>query len=224
MTEEQTHNDEFERVSRLSTAETSAAVDETASAPDIEQVYEERYFGAREEKPKRRDLPRSYSTMTVSEDERLWASVAHGSVWVTLLVSIITAGALAPLSIFAPLVIYFAFRTRSDYVAFHALQAFVLQLLGTVGAMLLLMVGSVVWGIGLILALLSVVIAVGFILVPLWALVGVVFLMVVVAMPLAMLLFGTIAAVETYNGRDYRYPYLAQWVDRQLAGGLLTNM
>jgi len=41
-------------------------------------------------------------------------------------------------------------------------------------------------------------------------------------MPFAMLLFGTIAAVQTYNGHDYRYPYIAHWVDSQLATGLLN--
>lgn len=222
--------DESERVSRLTSAEAppvsaeSAPANDRAAERDVEQEYEQRYFGAQKDKPKRRDLPRSYSTMMVTEDERLWAAVAHGSVWITLIVSVLTAGSLAPLSIFVPLGIYFLFRNRSDYVAFHALQAFVLQLIGTVGALALLFVGSVVWVIGLILALISVVVAVGFILVPLWALVGVLFLMVVCALPIAMLLFGTIAAVETYHKRDYRYPYLAQWVDRQLAGGLLNSM
>jgi uncharacterized Tic20 family protein len=39
-----------------------------------------------------------------------------------------------------------------------------------------------------------------------------------------MLLYGTIAAIETYNGRDYRYPFIARWVDRQLAGGYLHTV
>ena len=47
-------------------------------------------------------------------------------------------------------------------------------------------------------------------------------MLAVFLMPFVMLLFGTIAAIQTYNGRDYRYPYVARWVDRQLAGGLLN--
>jgi uncharacterized membrane protein len=127
-----------------------------------------------------------------------------------------------PISIFVPLAIYFMFRRRSDYVAFHALQAFVLQLVGTVGAFAVLMVGGIVWTLGMVIALMAVVILVGFILVPLWGIVGVVLALLILVMPLATLLYGTIAAIETYNGRDYRFPVIAKWVDRQLAGGYLN--
>jgi uncharacterized Tic20 family protein len=106
-------------------------------------------------------------------------------------------------------------------VAFHALQSFVLQLIGTVGAFLLLMVGGLVWGIGMVIALLAVVLLVGFILVPFWGIVGVALLGMIVVMPIAMMFFGSYAAIETYNGRDYRYPFIARWVDRQLAGSFL---
>ena len=177
--------------------------------------------GRLERKAKRKEMPRSYSTLRVSDDEKLWAAVAHGSVWVTLLGGVLSAGAVVPISIFIPLVIYFLFRQKSDFVAFHALQAFVLQLIGTIGALLLLLVGGLVWGIGMVIALLAVVILVGFILVPFWGLVGVALLGAIVVMPMAMIFFGTYAAVETHNGRDYRYPFIARWVDRQLAGGFL---
>jgi uncharacterized Tic20 family protein len=210
--------DDQERVSRLSS--TKDTDNETV------REYERRYSGEdTESRPERRarqrELPRSYSTLRVTDDEKLWAAVAHGSAWITLLGGVLSVGAVVPLSIFIPLVIYFLFRQKSDFVAFHALQAFVLQLIGTVGALLLLLVGGLVWGIGMVIALLAVVILVGFILVPFWGLVGVVLLGVITIMPLAMIFFGTYAAIETYNGRDYRYPFIARWVDRQLAGSFL---
>jgi uncharacterized Tic20 family protein len=118
-------------------------------------------------------------------------------------------------------VIYFMFRKRSDYVAFHALQAFVLQLLGTVGAFALMTVGGLVWLVGLAVSALAMAVLIGFILLPVWGLVGVALLLATLALPVAMILYGTIAAIETYNGRDYRYPFVARWVDRQLAGGFL---
>lgn len=215
------------RVSRLA----APAVDPSASRTNVpparddegENVvreYETRYRGD-SQKPKRREMPRSYSTLRVSDDEKLWASIAHGSVWLTLIGGLLSFGTIVPISIFVPLVIYFMFRRRSDYVAFHALQAFVLQLIGTVGAFAVLLVGGLVWTLGMAIALLAVFILVGFILVPLWGVVGVVLGAVILVMPIAMLLYGTIAAVETYNGRDYRYPLIARWVDRQLAGGYL---
>jgi uncharacterized Tic20 family protein len=216
--EEVRQPDESERVSRLSSAPPPDAREQ------VVQEYEEKYRGRREDKPKPREMPRSYSTLHVSDEERLWAAIAHGSVWLTLLTGLLTVGLSVPLSIFIPLVIYFLFRQRSDFVAFHALQAFVIQLLGTVGALALLTVGGAAWLAGMVIALLAVFVLVGAILVPLWGVVGILLGLVVLVMPLAMILFGTIGAIETYHGRDYRYPFIAQWVDRQLAGGFLNTL
>ncbi|HLV36541.1 MAG TPA: DUF4870 domain-containing protein [Spirillospora sp.] len=203
-----------DRVSRLSTAPPMEDIPER----DVVREYQQRYREPR----KFKDIPRSYSTMHVSDDERLWAAVAHASVWVTFITALFTAGFSVPLSIFVPLVIYFLFRNKSDYITFHALQAFVIQLVGTVGALALLVIGGIAWFVGLVIALLLMLVLIGFVLAPLWGIVGIALLVVVCLMPFAMLLFGTIAAIQTYNGRDYRYPYIAKWVDRQLAGGLLN--
>jgi uncharacterized Tic20 family protein len=217
--------DDEERVSRLSSAprpSVSHPVDD-----EVVREYERRYQGDRQERltnTRQREMPRSYSTMRVSDDEKLWAAVAHGSVWLTLLGGFLSGGTIVPLSVFVPLLIYFLFRSKSDYVAFHALQAFVLTLIGTVGAFLLLLVGGLVWGIGLVVALLAMLVLIGFVLLPLWGLVGMALLAVVVLLPIAMLFLGTFAAIETYNGRDYRYPFIARWVDRQIAGGFLHTV
>ncbi|MGQ9889974.1 MAG: DUF4870 domain-containing protein [Aggregatilineales bacterium] len=214
---EQTTSDD-ERVTRLS------AHPDGADADAVVQEYEARYRGPRKPRPKPQEWPRSYSTLRVSDNERLWASAAHASAWVTFAAALLTAGAAIPVTIFVPLAIYFMFRKQSDYVAFHALQAFVLQLVGTVGALALLTVGVVLWVIGLLVALLLVVLLVGFVLVPVWGIVGIALLVVVFLMPFGMVMFGTIGAVQTHNGRDYRYPYIAQWVDRQLAGSFLDTI
>jgi uncharacterized Tic20 family protein len=228
MSEEPTHPEEpaedSARVSRLAVPSTdTTAPAETASDDEgirVVEEYESRYR-AEAPKPKRREMPRSYSTLRVTDDEKMWAAVAHGSVWLTLIGGLLSVGMIVPISVFVPLAIYFMFRRRSDYVAFHALQAFVLQLIGTVGAFAVLLVGGIVWTLGMVIALMAVVILVGFILVPLWGVVGVALAVVILVMPVAMLLYGTIGAIETYNGRDYRYPFIARWVDRQLAGGYL---
>ena len=218
MSEEQNRRmDTEERVIRLS-ADTPATEAKSPEDDEVVKEYEQRYYGPR----KPMDRPRSYSTLHVSDEERLWAAVAHASVWVTFITGFATAGFSVPLSIFVPLVIYFVFRNKSDYVTFHALQAFVIQLMGTVGALAVLVIGGIAWFIGLIVALLLMLVLIGFILAPVWGLVGIIGLVAVFLMPVAMLLFGTIAAVQTYHGRDYRYPYIARWVDRQLAGGLLN--
>lgn len=212
MSDESKKHADDNRLSRLSGIEGESNTDPVTEAPD----------SRREPPMKRKAKPRSYSTMNVTNEERLWAAVAHASVWLTLAGGIFTGGFVVPLSVFIPLVIYLMYRKQSDYVAFHALQAFTLQLLGTVGALVLFVVGGIAWAVGMVIALLAIVVLAGLVLVPLWGLLGVILLLVVGLMPLAALLFGTIAAVETYNGRDYRYPFISRWIDRQLAGGFLN--
>jgi uncharacterized Tic20 family protein len=169
-------------------------------------------------------MRRSYSTLHVSADERLWAALAHASMWITLLGGIFTIGFIVPVSIFIPLVIYLKFRRHSDYVVFHAMQAFLLQIIATVGVALLATVGGLVWVMGMMLALLSVAALIGVLLVPLWVIVGIALGVLVLGLPLVALGLGTIAALQTYHRIDYRYPFIARWVDRQLAGGFLDRV
>src|SRR5512145_1968198 len=128
--------------------------------------------------------------MNLTDEERQWAAVAHASIWLTLVGGLFTAGFIVPLSIFTPLVIYFMYRKRSDYVAFHALQAFVLQIISTVGVLALAVVGGTAWVLGMIIAVLAVFVLAGLVLVPLWALVGIALGLLIFAAPFAALLFG----------------------------------
>lgn len=208
--------EEGERLSRL-----SANVPKSQPENDDAVVRE---YEARYQEPRRmRSKPRSYSTLNVTDEERMWATIAHGSIWVTVLGGLLTSGFVVPLSVFVPLVIYFMFRKKSDYIVFHSLQAFVLQLIATVGALALAIFGGAIWILGLIIALLAVFVLAGVIIVPLWVIIGVVLVVAVFVTPIAALLLGTIATVETYNKRDYRYPFIARWIDRQLAGEFLNT-
>jgi uncharacterized Tic20 family protein len=173
------------------------------------------------DKPKRRwaaqPAPRAYSAAMLSEDERLWSSIAHLSIWITVLGGLFTGGAIVPFSIFIPLLIFLYWRKRSDFVAFQSLQAFAVQVLVTVGVALAMFVGGIVWVIGLLLALLLMIVLVGFILVPLWALIGVAAAIGLSVAPFVALGFGTLAAMRTYAGRDFQYPSVGRWLDRRLA-------
>lgn len=201
-----------ERVSRLSTASRAQTEDE------LVYEYEMRY----QEPRKRKVMPRSYSTMNVTDEEKLWASIAHASIWVTMFSGFLTAGFTIPISIFIPLVIYLMYRKKSDYVVFHALQAFALQIIVTVGVIALAVVGGLAWIIGMVIALLAIFVLAGIILVPLWGIVGILLFLSVFLAPIGGLLLGTIAAYQTYNRHDYRYPLISRWIDRQLAGGFLN--
>jgi uncharacterized Tic20 family protein len=209
---EVTPNGDEERLSRLS----------GGAAPTPETIVEEYEARYNPEPRKRKSMPRSYSTLRVKDDDKLWAAVAHGSVWVTFLMAVPTSGISIPFVVFIPLIIYALFRKRSDYIAFHALQAFVLQLVCTVGALTAFIIGGAVWLLGLVLAALLMLVLVGFIILPLWVLVGMIASFLVSLVPLAGLVLATIAVVRIYTGGDYRYPYVSDWVDRQMAGGLLN--
>lgn len=228
---------ESARVTRLETGATGADSDA------IVAEYEQRYYGGSStakpisesagaprkrkndemlsNKPKRRweakPAPRAYSSAFLSEDERLWSTIAHLSIWITVLGGLFTGGMIVPFSIFIPLVIFLYWRKRSDFVAFQALQAFALQVLVTVGVALAMFVGGIVWVIGLVIALLLMIVLVGFLLVPIWAIVGVLVALALAVAPFAALGFGTMAAVRTYGGRDFQYPAIGRWLDRQLA-------
>ncbi len=215
MTENETNHDarDEERLSRLSGGR--AANDDA-----VVEEYEQRYRP--EPRRKRKAKPRSYSTWRISDEDKLWAAVAHGSVWITFLLSAPTSGVSLPFVVFVPLAIYLLFRDRSDFVAFHALQAFVLQLVCTIGAITGLIVGGLIWLIGLAIAALLMVVLIGFVIMPLWVLVGIVASIALSVLPLVGLVFATIATVRVYRGDDFRYPFIADWIDRQMAGGLLN--
>lgn len=171
--------------------------------------------------PPRHRYPMKPASADVSDDDRLWAAIAHGSALLTFIVLVTTGGIGVFLSVLVPMAIYFAFRNRSEYVAFHALQAFTIQVVGTIGALLLAVVGTV------ILIPLIVIAAIFSLL-----LIGIPFLLLFIAMLLmvwigafaliiGMLLYGMIAAFAAWNGKNYRYPYIADWVDDQLTNGIL---
>jgi uncharacterized Tic20 family protein len=206
-------NADEERLSRLSGSA-------TPTPDDVVWEYEARYTTP--DRPKRKPKPRSYSTSRVDADDKLWAAAAHGSVWVTFLAAVPTSGLSIPFVVFVPLVLYVLFRKRSDFVAFHALQAFTLQLICTVGALAVFAVGCIVWLIGLAVAALLMLILVGFVILPLWVIVGMVLSVLVSLLPMVGLVLATIAVVRIYSGGDYRYPYISDWVDRQIAGGFLN--
>lgn len=205
--------------------------DVSESGRDIVAEYEDRYYGSRsrleassleaEEVPPQsrvhiKDLAKSkrHFDYTPDANERKWAALAHGSTLLTALSALTGVGVLVTL--FIPLLIYFSFRKRSEYVAFHALQAFALQLVGTIGWLALVLFGSAIAFLLLIVSIILIVVAVGVVLVPIVALVWVLFLVASLLLPLGMIIYGVIAAVETWAGHNYRIPYIARWVESQM--------
>jgi len=152
-----------------------------------------------------------------TSDERTWAALAHISTLLTLLVGIASAGIGGLLLVFLPLAIYLSYKDRSPYVAYHAAQAFALQIVVTAGFLAAILAAvAVLVAVWLITALL-IVILIGLILIPIALLLTLLVVFVLIAMPFVIGGFSIAATVQTANGVDYEYPYLGRWVRDWLA-------
>lgn len=212
---------------------------EAAYASDeVVREYEEKYYGNSETSDKRKraeDLagqvagqvkerlsaydwqPHAYEVSGLTDEEKLWAALAHASFVLTLGLSVISGGLGALLLVFAPLAIYLAFRDRSEFVARQAMQAFALQIIGTVGWLAIMLVGTIFFGLAIAVSAIASIVLIGIPFLIIFAVLFVVFVLVMVVAPLGLLVFSIIAAINTYGGKDYRYPFIASWIDRQFS-------
>lgn len=188
------------------------------------RLYSDEVFPPKEKTKRATSSARKYkeSRYVASDaEERRWATIAHGSALLTFLAAIFSAGALTLFTIMIPLAIYFYWRRKSEYVAFQALQAFTLQVMGTVGWMAFLVVSSILFAIVTVLLAITVVgLLLLIVLVPL-------FILLVLAsfgLPLGMVVFSIIAMTQTSEGKEYRLPRIGRWIDRQMYNGFLSEM
>ena len=132
-------------------------------------------------------------------DERTWAMLAHFSVLVNLF-----TGALGPL---IPLVMYLSFKDRSRYVAYHAMQSVVFQLIwwAAPGALI-----GVMWAATGILSA----VIIGLLCIPF----ALVLTVVIALMPLAALIYGVWGALEAGQGKDFKYWLIGDWMRGTLTG------
>jgi uncharacterized Tic20 family protein len=119
-----------------------------------------------------------------AEDERTWSMVAHLSVLL-----ILVTGIGGPI---AALIIWLVYKDRSQRVAFHALQSLWYQIAWIV----ILTIGWTVTGILMF-------VLIGFLLIP-----------VMVLVSLVPFIHQCYAAYKVYQGVDYRYPIIAEMLDR----------
>jgi len=139
------------------------------------------------------DFTPAYSAPT--SEEKNWAMLAHLSVLVNLV-----TGILGPV---AAGIIYFAFRDRSRYIAYHALQSLILQLIVWVGG------GALIAGTWAVTGILIAVV-VGLCLVP--------FAILISCIPVIAPVYGIVAAVQTSQGADFKYWLIGDWVRGTLTG------
>jgi len=213
------------------------------AAPEVDSLvrdYERKYQGFREDegaevksaagtyfssygmsKAKRAPSAPIFSG-SLTDQERTWAMLAEASVLISLLIGIATGGVATLVTLFIPLGIYFYFRDKSEFVAYHALQSFALRLLGTVGWVIAVVAGT------LLAVLITVVLAVtivGLLVVPFVWVAWLLFVLATLGMPIGMVVFGLYAAWEASQGKSYQVPYVGPWISRQTQGtGILSHI
>jgi uncharacterized Tic20 family protein len=161
--------------------------------------------------------PDETSLMTTEGDslanERTWAALAHASVLLTFALGVSTGGLAVFVAALVPLIIWLAFRDRSSFVAFHAMQATVFQLASVLVLIALLAGGLLVLIPAWIMTVLLLVVLIGFLLVPLMLVLTIAWPVGLVALPFASLVYGLYAAFEVYGGRPFRYWLVADWIE-----------
>lgn len=149
----------------------------------------------------------------VTDQERNWAAIAHASTLLSIVVGLATGGLGSIFLALIPLGIFVAFREKSRYVAFHALQATTLQLVSVIvyaiGLVALIIFTILAW---LVSGLLTIVL-VGVLLMPLALLITLLLVAFALLFPLAVMGYALYAAVETGRGINFHYAWLGEWLD-----------
>jgi uncharacterized Tic20 family protein len=120
-----------------------------------------------------------------AQDERMWSALAHLSIFLNLV-----TGFLGPV---AALIVWLVYRDRSSKVAFQALQSMWYQ----VAWLVVLIAGWTVTGI-------LTIVLIGFLLMPAMALISVV-----------PFVHGAYAAYRVKRDGEYRYPFIADMIERR---------
>jgi uncharacterized Tic20 family protein len=142
----------------------------------------------------------NYQTHSMAPgDERTWSTLAH----LSTLLNLIT-GFGGPI---AALIIYIIYKDRSRFVAYHALQALIFQLIRWFG-------GGVIIGLMWVIVGILSAILVGIVLVPIAACIT----PLLAIMPLGAIIYGVIGALQVNQGQDFKYWLVGDWMRGTLTG------
>lgn len=126
----------------------------------------------------------------VSEQEaRQWAMFSHLSVLLNLFTVFMGAA--------IPLIIYFLYKDRSKFVAFHAMQSFVMQIVCFLGGGIITVVTAAIGG--------TIIPLVGSICGCLFGL-----------LPLAGFIYGLYGGMQINQGKDFKYPIIGDLVQNNM--------
>jgi uncharacterized Tic20 family protein len=158
--------------------------------------------------------PSAHPHLGLTKAETGWAAAAHASILLTLLLGLVTGGLAALIGVAVPALIWYANRDKSEYVAEQARQATIFQLACFVALLALVVGGTVLLVVGWLVSGVLVLLLVGVLLIPVMLILTVLLVVALVALPIVWVAYGCYAALETYNGRPFRYAYISDLVDR----------
>ena len=153
----------------------------------------------------------------LTRQEMNWAAAAHASILISLLLGLATGGVGALLGPIIPAIIWYAHRDKSAYVTEQARQATIFQLAGLAALLALAIGGALLVVVGWTVSAVLVIVLVGLLLLPVMLVVSLLWVVAVVALPIVQVVYGCYAALEAYNGRRFRYWWIADLIDRYQA-------
>jgi uncharacterized Tic20 family protein len=170
------------------------AKDEEKKEPtQADETGEEELVVSEEQDATVEQLPPPAEEPISASKEQNWAMLAHLSILLNLF-----TGFLGPVVAF---IIYLVYKDRSRYIAYQSLQSTIFQLVTWIGVGLLI---GAMWLVTLALSI----IVIGLLCVPFTLLASILLL----AVPLASLVYGVYAAVYCSRGEDFRYWMVGDWV------------
>jgi uncharacterized Tic20 family protein len=188
--------------------EAPAEVEETSE--DIVEPLEEVETPAHAVEPVKPE-PRTVPT----RDDLTMAALAHASILITFLIGVGSGGLGAILGVLVPLAIWYSYREKSKYTANQALQATVYQVASVLAVLIFAVVGALLVVVGWTISGVLTAVLIGLCLMPFALLVTLLLVVGIFVLPIAQVIYGLYAAYETYEGRDFRYRWVADWIDQQ---------
>ncbi len=152
---------------------------------------------------------------TATTDAWTIAALAHASILLTLILAF-AGGVGALVGLVVPLVIYLSYRERSPFIGFHAMQALVYQGVGILIYFVLVVVLALAVTVAWVVSGLLSAVIVGFLLMPIALLLTALMVIVLLGAPLAWIAYGLYAAYEVYQGKDFHYWLVGEWVEREV--------
>jgi hypothetical protein len=192
----------------MSDAENSLEEQERPDQEDAAQAGATDFIEIREYKGDRTDQSSPTHEWTT-------AALAHASILLTIVLAFAGGvGALVGLGV--PLMIYLSYRERSRFITFHGLQSLVYQGAGVLIYIVLVAVSAAVVGAAWTISGLLSAVIIGLLLMPLALVITIVMVILVLGAPLLWVGYALYAAYRVYQGEDFRYWLLGEWLESEV--------